>query len=201
VAAGILTPTSGQVLLGKQDASGRPSYWRSRQGLLAAPEGPGIFARMTVDDNLRLMLPKAEDRDIVYGRFAVLASRRSVAAGLLSGGEQKLLSLAPLLANRPKVLIADEPTLGLAPTMAHEVFSIIYDLRDDGAAVLIIEEKTREVLQVADHLVVLHLGSIVWTGHPQETSPERLAAGYLGINLHTSPLDEAATLDASGPQQ
>jgi ABC-type branched-subunit amino acid transport system ATPase component/branched-subunit amino acid ABC-type transport system permease component len=201
VAAGILTPTSGQVLLGKQDASGRPSYWRSRQGLLAAPEGPGIFARMTVDDNLRLMLPKAEDRDIVYGRFAVLASRRSVAAGLLSGGEQKLLSLAPLLANRPKVLIADEPTLGLAPTMAHEVFSIIYDLRDDGAAVLIIEEKTREVLQVADHLVVLHLGSIVWTGHPQETSPERLAAGYLGINFHTSPMDEAATLDASGPQQ
>ena len=97
------------------------------------PEGRGIFPGLSVDDNLKVLLPKSSERAQVYERFRVLGERRRQPAGSLSGGEQQMLSLAPALVHRAEVLIADEPTLGLAPRVADDVLRIFAELRDDGS--------------------------------------------------------------------
>jgi ABC-type branched-subunit amino acid transport system ATPase component len=183
VIAGSLLPTSGRVFLGGNDATTRATFWRARNGLLVAPEGRGIFATLSLEENLRVLLPAQADRAAVYDRFPGLARRRTVAAGLLSGGEQQLLSLAPLLIDQPGVLVADEPSLGLAPLVTQQVFDILRELRDEGVSIILIEEKTRDVLAIADELAMLRIGEIVWRGRPSDTSPDQLAAAYLGMEM------------------
>jgi ABC-type branched-subunit amino acid transport system ATPase component len=109
-----------------------------------------------------------------------LRERRKLTAGLLSGGEQQMLSLAPALADPPKVLIADEPTLGLAPLAANAVMGAITELRDRGCAVLLVEEHAQNALKVADQLAFMALGTIVWSGPRAEANMELLAGSYLG---------------------
>ena len=104
-------------------------------------------------------------------------------AGSLSGGEQQMLSIAPALAAPPAVLIADEPTLGLAPLAAAEVMRAILELRDTGTAVLLVEEHAQNALRVADTLGLMELGTIVWTGPAADADPEVLSAAYLGGNF------------------
>jgi ABC-type branched-subunit amino acid transport system ATPase component len=148
--------------------------------LLLVPEARGIFPGLTVEENLQVLLRDPDDRAKAYARFPILSERRKQVAGLLSGGEQQMLSLAPALANPPAVLVADEPTLGLAPLAADVVIGALRELREMGTAILLVEEKASEVMKVADIVAFMELGRVVWMGPRDEADSERLAAAYLG---------------------
>jgi len=180
VAAGALDLTSGRVLMGGKDVTAEPAYRRAREGLLLVPEARGIFPGLTVEENLRVLLARPEEQAKAYERFPVLGERRHQLASLLSGGEQQMLSLAPALAQPPKVFIGDEPTLGLAPLSAEVVIGAIRELRELGSAVLLVEEKAREVMQLADTVVFMELGRVIWAGPREDADSEQLAAAYLG---------------------
>jgi ABC-type branched-subunit amino acid transport system ATPase component/branched-subunit amino acid ABC-type transport system permease component len=180
VAAGLVGPTHGAVILNGNDMTAAPAFQRARAGLLLVPEGRGVFPGLTVEENLTVLLRTPQLRNQAYERFPILAQRRDHAAGLLSGGEQQMLSLAPSLADPPAVLIADEPTLGLAPLVAEQVMRAILELRDRGTAVLLVEEHAQNALRVADTLAFMELGIITWSGAPKDTDGDRLSAAYLG---------------------
>lgn len=183
VAAGLLRPTEGLVRVRAEDAGRDTAVARARRGVRLAPEGRGIFAGLSIEENLALQLPAPEDRDAVYTRFPALAARRSVAAGSLSGGEQQLLALAPLLQSPPAVLVADEPSLGLAPRVVDEVFRLLTELRASGTALLLVEEKAAEVLGIADTVAYISQGEIAWSGPRSEVDTDRLAEAYLGTGV------------------
>ena len=144
------------------------------------PKARGIFPGLTVEENLTVSLRDEEFREKAYERFPILRERQKHMAGLLSGGEQQMLSLAPALADPPRVLIADEPTLGLAPLAADAVMRAIVELRDLGSAVLLVEEHAQNALRVADTMVFMELGTIVWSGPRQDADMELLTSAYLG---------------------
>ncbi|MEU8396306.1 ATP-binding cassette domain-containing protein [Nonomuraea sp. NPDC048892] len=178
VAAGDLPVESGRILLDGQDVTTWPAHRRARAGILLAPEGRGVFPGLTVEENLRTWLP---DPGPVYERLPQLADRRTILAGALSGGEQQLLTLAPALVRPPRVLIADEPSLGLAPMVVRQVFDVFAELRARGVALLLVEEKATEALAIADRVVFMRLGRVTWTGPRSEVDSERLTAAYLGV--------------------
>jgi ABC-type branched-subunit amino acid transport system ATPase component/branched-subunit amino acid ABC-type transport system permease component len=186
VAAGLVPPTFGTVTLEGADVTAALPYQRARAGLLLVPEARGIFPGLTVEENLELQLRSPEGRERAYERFPVLAQRRRAGAGVLSGGEQQMLSLAPALADPPKVLIADEPSLGLAPLAAEEVMRALVELRDAGCAILLVEEHARNALEVADTLAFMELGTIVWQGSVAEADMQLLGATYLGGSVGAS---------------
>ncbi|MFC7257946.1 ABC transporter permease subunit [Streptomyces lutosisoli] len=181
VAAGLLTPLTGQVYVAGRDATRERAVGRSRAGIVLAPEGRGIFPSLTIEENLALHLRAKDERDAVYARFPGLAARRGVLAGSLSGGEQQMLALAPLLQRPPKVLIADEPSLGLAPRVVEEVFRLLTELKRAGTALLLVEEKATEVLGIASRVAYLTQGRVTWCGPREEVEADRLAEAYLGI--------------------
>ncbi|WP_409234293.1 ABC transporter permease subunit [Streptomyces sp. PA5.6] len=180
-AAGLLAPTRGHVYVAGRDATREGAVRRSRGGVVLAPEGRGIFPSLTIEENLALYLRERDERDAVYARFPGLAARRRVPAGSLSGGEQQLLALAPLLQRPPKVLIADEPSLGLAPRIVDDVFRLLIELRDAGAGLLLVEEKAAEILGVADTVAYLAQGRVSWCGPRSEVRADRLTQAYLGM--------------------
>ncbi|GLV84941.1 hypothetical protein Slala03_46300 [Streptomyces lavendulae subsp. lavendulae] len=181
VAAGLLPATGGSVLVAGRDATRDGPVRRARAGVLLAPEGRGIFPALTLEENLALYLEDAGDRRAVYDRFPRLGERRGVAAGALSGGEQQMLSLAPLLQRPPAVLIADEPSLGLAPRVVEEVYALLAELRGAGCAVLLVEERADAVLGIADSVAFLARGRVSWCGPRAEVDAERLTESYLGV--------------------
>ncbi|MEC4570523.1 ABC transporter permease subunit [Streptomyces virginiae] len=181
VAAGLLPVTGGEVRMGGRDATGDGPVHRSRAGVLLAPEGRGIFPSLTIEENLALYLAEPDARAAVYDRFPRLAERRGVSAGALSGGEQQMLALAPLLQRPPAVLIADEPSLGLAPRVAEEVYALLTELRDAGTALLLVEEKAAGILGVADTVAYLSQGRVSWCGPRDEVEADRLTEAYLGM--------------------
>ena len=146
----------------------------------ARPRGPRHLPGLTVEENLTVLLRDDALRNDAYARFPILAERKKQTAGLLSGGEQQMLSLAPALADPPVVLIADEPTLGLAPLAAQAIMDAILELRDRGCAVLLVEENAQNALTVADTLAFMELGNIVWCGPREEADLEMLTSAYLG---------------------
>jgi ABC-type branched-subunit amino acid transport system ATPase component len=180
VAAGLVEATLGTVSLQGRDITGELAYRRARDGVLLVPEARGIFPGLTVEENLSVILRDPELREKAYARFPILAQRRKQVAGLLSGGEQQMLSLAPALANPPKVLIADEPTLGLAPLAADAVMKAIIELRDAGSAILLVEEHAQNALMAADTVAFMELGTIVWVGLREDADMELLTSAYLG---------------------
>jgi ABC-type branched-subunit amino acid transport system ATPase component len=180
VAAGVVAPSIGTVYLEGTDITGREAFRRAREGVLLVPEARGIFPGLTVEENLTVLLRTEELRTKAYERFPILQERRKLTAGLLSGGEQQMLSLAPALADPPKVLIADEPTLGLAPLAANAVMQAIMELRERGCAVLLVEEHAQNALKAADEIAFMELGTIVWSGPRREANMELLAGTYLG---------------------
>ena len=160
---------------------------RPGQGLCLVPEGRGILARMTVHENLLMggycRKGGAPDKEInaVYERFPVLQERSAVPAGLLSGGEQQMLAIGRALLAKPRLLMLDEPSLGLAPLMVERVFGIVKDLRAAGITILIIEQKARQTLAIADRACVLETGRIVVTDEAARLKGDAaLARAYLG---------------------
>jgi ABC-type branched-subunit amino acid transport system ATPase component/branched-subunit amino acid ABC-type transport system permease component len=180
VAAGLLAPISGRVLIEGVDVTEHPAYRRQRDGILLVPEARGIFPGLSVEENLSILLASASQRTKAYERFPILGERRKQFAGSLSGGEQQMLSLAPALAQPPKVFVADEPTLGLAPLAAEDVVRALHELRDLGSAILLVDEKAREAMDLADEVAFLELGNVVWRGARDDVDEELLAASYLG---------------------
>ncbi|MFJ6792855.1 ATP-binding cassette domain-containing protein [Streptomyces sp. NPDC091268] len=180
-AAGLLPVLGGAVLVGGRDMTAAAAVRRARAGVLLAPEGRGIFPALTIEENLALHLRDPAERDAVHARFPRLRERRAIAAGSLSGGEQQLLALAPLLQRPPAVLIADEPSLGLAPRVVEEVYALLSELRDAGSALLLVEEKAAGILGVADTVAYLAQGRVSWCGPRAEVEADRLTEAYLGI--------------------
>jgi ABC-type branched-subunit amino acid transport system ATPase component len=183
VAAGLVVPTAGRVLLGGADVTALPPHRRARAGVLLVPESRGIFPGLSVQENLELLLPTAEERASVYERFPILGARRKQLAGVLSGGEQQQLSLAPVLTDPPDVLIADEPTLGLSPLVRETIMAAIAELRERGTAILLVEEKAHEALGVADTVAFMRLGRVEWVAIAGDIDEEQLAESYLGASL------------------
>ncbi|MGW2562355.1 ABC transporter permease subunit [Streptomyces sp. NPDC001514] len=181
VAAGVLAAHRGSVLVGGREVTRDGVVRRARRGVLLAPEGRGIFPGLTIEENLALQLADRDSRDAVYARFPALAARRGVHAGSLSGGEQQMLALAPLLQRPPAVLVADEPSLGLAPRVVDEVFRLLTELRAAGTALLLVEEKAAEVLGIADTVAYLAQGRVAWCGPRAGVETDRLTEAYLGI--------------------
>ena len=180
VAAGVVDASLGKVYLQGTDITATEPFRRARAGVLLVPEARGIFPGLTVEENLQVLLRDEELRDLAYERFTILSQRRKQTAGLLSGGEQQMLSLAPALADPPVVLIADEPTLGLAPLAADAVMNAIVELRDRGCAVLLVEEHAQNALTVADRLAFMELGNVVWAGLRDDADLDLLTRAYLG---------------------
>jgi ABC-type branched-subunit amino acid transport system ATPase component/branched-subunit amino acid ABC-type transport system permease component len=182
--SGIVAVRGGTITIEQTDVSQWPAHRRARAGVLVAPESRGIFPGLTVDENLALRLTDASGREQVYARFPLLEQRRQLPAGSLSGGEQQMLALAPVLVSPPPIVVADEPTLGLAPRVVAAVMEVFEELRDRGTAILLVEEKARDVLEIAERVAFLDLGHIVWSGPRRDIDDERLVATYLGASRH-----------------
>jgi ABC-type branched-subunit amino acid transport system ATPase component len=180
VVSGMVPIQRGALHFEQRDITQQPAFRRARSGILVAPEARGIFPGLSVEENLAIRLPRAEDRSEVYEHFGVLRERRKVLAGTLSGGEQQMLTLGAILVDPPTLLVADEPTLGLAPRIVDQVFDVIRLLRDRGVTVLLIEEKARVVMDIADYAAFLELGRLVWYGPCDMVDDEQLAAAFLG---------------------
>ena len=188
VLAGLMEPTAGTITLEGNDITKMPAHRRAKSMLLA-PESRGIFPGLSVEDNLMMLLPRADERDQAYARFPVLGSRRHIPAGNLSGGEQQMLTMAPVMVKPPTLLIADEPTLGLAPLIVEQIMGVFAELRDQGVTLLVVEERAKAVLDIADDVALLELGRLVWDGPRADLDPAHLTAIYLG----QSTVEEAPT--------
>jgi ABC-type branched-subunit amino acid transport system ATPase component len=149
---------------------------------MLAPSDRAVFPGLTVEENLAVKLTSAADRELAYERFPALGARRRQQAGLLSGGEQQMLALAPALIAQPRILIADEPTLGLAPQLCEAVYETFLELRQRGVALVVVEEKPANALAVADEVVALSVGSVMWKGKPADATETFLSELYLGGN-------------------
>jgi len=185
---GRVTPASGQVRIGGRDVAGTSASQISRLGVAYVPEERAIFPHLSVIDNLRVLLryavPRAERGaavDRALELFPVLAERRRQQAGTLSGGEQQMLALARVLAAPPKLLVADEMSLGLAPRLVDLVFDSLARARDEGVSILLIEQYVERALGLASEAVILRRGRVGWHGPASEAHTE-LVAGYLGTD-------------------
>ena len=183
---GRVRPARGSIRFDGRDVTGWSAHRLTRLGVAFVPEGRAIFPHLTVLENLRVRLRyavAANERgaalDRAFAAFPVLAERRRQPAGTLSGGEQQMLSLARVLAAPPRLLIADEMSLGLAPMVVELVFDALAQARREGVAVLLIEQYVQRALAFADRAVILRRGRVVWDG-PTSKAGDELVAGYLG---------------------
>jgi len=186
VASGLVAPTSGSVLVDGEDLSRERAFRYARKGVVHAPEGRSIFATLTVSENLELAFRQSKGRagvaaglDEAYSLFPRLGERRNQIAGTMSGGEQRMLSLARALVVRPKLLLADELSLGLAPIIVDEVYDTLARIRDSGTSLLIVEQHVGHALAIADHVVLMTHGEVTWEGAPADAG-DVVAAGILG---------------------
>ncbi len=189
LAAGItgrVTPSAGTVRIGGIDVTGRSLAQISRLGVAYVPEERALFPHLSVIDNLRVLLryavPRAERAaalDRALELFPVLGERRRQQAGTLSGGEQPMLSLARVLAAPPRLLVADEMSLGLAPRLVDLVFESLQKARQEGVAILLIEQYVERALALADEAAILRRGLVAWRG-PAKEAHAQLVVGYLG---------------------
>ena len=188
--AGILRPRQGSILLNDENITGSSPGEIVARGIALVPENRLVFPEMSVRDNLiagaysRLASGKnqvLQDIDRLYQRFPTLNEREKQLAGTLSGGEQQMLAVARALMSKPRLLLMDEPSLGLAPLIVEEVFQIIRDLHDDGTSILLVEQNAHMALQVADRFCLLDQGRITFSGKPGQLSEnELIRRAYLG---------------------
>jgi branched-chain amino acid transport system ATP-binding protein len=184
---GIVPPRTGSVLLAGEDVTRQPTSRRIERGLAIVPENRRLFGPMTVLENLEMgayLRPRAdlkEDLDRVYTLFPHLAERRKQLAGTLSGGEQQMVAMGRALMARPKLLLMDEPSMGLAPILVERSFEIIAEINNAGVALLVVEQNANVSLSIADRGYVLSTGRIVLQGKASELiQHEELRKAYLG---------------------
>lgn len=175
VASGLVKPTSGSVLVDGADLTGRRTYRFAQAGVAHAPEGRSVFATLSVEENLTLSFRRVHGRGGVkaaleraYELFPVLGRRRTQTAGTLSGGEQRMLSMSRAMVEVPKVLVADELSLGLAPIIVDELYESLGRLRAEGTALLIVEQQVGHALRLCDRVAVLDHGAVSWTGTAED---------------------------------
>jgi branched-chain amino acid transport system ATP-binding protein len=171
VASGLIVPSKGRVLIDGQDFTGRATQDFVRAGVAHAPEGRSVFATLSVQENLTLAFRKKFGRkgvssalDRVYTMFPRLGERQGQLAGSLSGGEQRMLTLARVLVLEPRLLIADELSLGLAPIITDEVYAVLMQIKESGTSLVVIEQHIRHALEVADEVIVLDRGQVDYIG-------------------------------------
>jgi branched-chain amino acid transport system ATP-binding protein len=189
VISGLVTPRRGRVVLDGQDLSRVPAHARVDLGIVQVPEGRRLFPFMSVAENLLLgaHTPRAraardDTLQYVYTMFPVLADRRTQLAGSLSGGEQQMCAIGRALMARPRVLMLDEPTLGLAPVLVARIFETVRTINHHGMTILLVEQNVRQALTLASHAAVLESGHLVLTGlGPALLGDERLKRAYLGL--------------------
>ena len=197
VIAGLLQPSSGSIHFLGSAIGGQPAYELAALGVGLVPEGRGVFARMTILENLQMGAyvrqgshsAKSIDRDleVVLETFPRLRERLSQLAGTLSGGEQQMVAIARAMMARPKLLLLDEPSMGLAPLMVETIFGVIQNLNQHGMTILLVEQNARLALSMADRAYVLESGVITLSGTANELlNDDRVREAYLGVDVKTS---------------
>lgn len=186
--SGLIKPKTGSILYKGNEIVGIPAHKLVGQGLVQVPEGRHAFAEMTVMENLDMgaYLRKdkdgiARDKEKVFEKFPRLKERISQTAGTLSGGEQQMLAMGRALMSRPQLLLLDEPSMGLAPLLVREIFSIIKEINSEGTTVLLVEQNANMALSIADRAYVLETGRVVLSGTAAElAASEAVQKAYLG---------------------
>ncbi len=188
--AGILKPRSGSISVNGLEITGTTAPRALAHGIALVPENRLVFPAMSVEENLRAGAYRRlagdrpavlEDIDKAYFRFPALERLRDQAAGTLSGGEQQMLAVARALMSRPKILMMDEPSLGLAPLVVSEVFSIIRQLNAEGVSIVLVEQNAHKALQVASHFYLLDQGRVAFSGAPGDIGEDDvIQRAYLG---------------------
>jgi branched-chain amino acid transport system ATP-binding protein len=188
--SGLRTVRTGRIVFEGEDITKVPSHKLVTKGLCQAPEGRGTFVGMTVEENLDMGAYTRKDRrsaayrsdlDRVYALFPRLKERRTQFAGTMSGGEQQMLAIGRALMSRPRVLLLDEPSMGLAPKLIQQIFSIIVEINQQGTTVLLVEQNAAQALRISDVAYVLETGTVVRTGTGAElAADDSIRAAYLG---------------------
>ena len=184
--SGLMHPRSGSISFCGQDIAHTDAYKLLRTGLAHVPEGRRIFLQMSVQENLEMGAyinkeVSQKDLEMVFNYFPRLKERRKQIAGTLSGGEQQMLAMSRALMSRPKLMMLDEPSMGLAPILIDQIFEIIKQLHKDGTTILLVEQNASKALEIADRAYVLETGKVILSGTGQElASSDEVKKAYLG---------------------
>ena len=186
---GLLRPWSGRVYFGGKDITDLPAFRRVEEGIASCPEGRRLFSRLSTEDNLRLgaysrraRRAAAETLDFAYRLFPRLKERSKLSVDRLSGGEQQMVSIGRALMTKPKIIVLDEPSLGIAPKLTAEIFEKLVELRKQGLSMLIVEQNAAQALAAADYAYVLQEGKVINEGPPaQLMDSEELRKAYFSI--------------------
>jgi branched-chain amino acid transport system ATP-binding protein len=186
--SGVQPTCGGSIRFAGETMDALPAHQRVMRGIVQVPEGRQVFAPLSVEDNLRLGAFRRRDHEIdadleqTYDTFPLLAEKRRVSAGSLSGGQQQMLAIGRALMARPKLVLLDEPSMGLAPVLVEQIFAIIRDLKARGLTILLVEQNANGALAIADRGYVIETGRIVMSGSGQELLDNpRVQSAYLGI--------------------
>lgn len=185
---GLLSPKNGAVMFEGKDITKVPAHKIVSLGMAHVPEGRRVFAQLTVYENLKLgAFTRKDSKEFedtlksIYKRFPRLEERKNQLAGTLSGGEQQMLAMGRALMSHPKIIMMDEPSMGLSPIMVNEIFSIIQEVSSSGTTVLLVEQNAKKALSIADRAYVLETGNIVLSGAAQELlNDDAIKKAYLG---------------------
>lgn len=186
--SGLLKPKQGTILYNMQQIAGKPAQMIVKNGIVQVPEGRRVFANMTVEENLELGAFLRKDRDgikkdlnHVFELFPRLEERRKQLSGTLSGGEQQMLAMGRAIMAKPKLLLLDEPSMGLAPLIVQQIFEIIQTVNKEGTTILLVEQNAHMALSIADRAYVIETGKIVLSGTAKELQEsDQVRAAYLG---------------------
>jgi len=188
VISGILPPVKGRITFDGEALDRLPAHRRVARGIAQVPEARQVFAPLSVEDNLRLGAFRRHAADVaaamdrVYTLFPALASKRHTAAGTLSGGQQQMLAMGRALMSDPRLLLLDEPSMGLAPVLVDQILDTVAALRKDGMTILLVEQNVNAALAIADRAYVLETGRIVLSGESANLSGDpRVREAYLGL--------------------